>query len=79
MYVAWSRYTSAINICPDSAEHCAACHNGKATALGLTAQWEEAKASWAEASKLDPANAGYLHYQVNNASNLDVAVMSGLA
>ena len=57
-------YTAAINICPDSAEHCAACHNGKATALGLTAQWEEAKASWAEASKLDPANAGYLHYQV---------------
>ena len=28
-------YTAALNISSDGAEHCAACHNGKATAYGL--------------------------------------------
>jgi tetratricopeptide (TPR) repeat protein len=56
-------YTAAMNICPDNAEHCAACYNGRATALGLTAQWDDAKAAWASASELDPTNPAFLHYQ----------------
>ena len=56
-------YTAAMNICPDNADHCAACHNGRATAFGLTAQWEDAKAEWASASKLAPSNPAFFHYQ----------------
>ena len=56
-------YTAAMNICPDNADHCAACHHGRATGLGLSAQWEDAKVAWASASALAPTNPTFFHYQ----------------
>lgn len=56
-------YTAAMNICPDNSDHCAACHHGRATGLGLSARWEDAKVAWASASALAPTNPTFFHYQ----------------